>query len=539
MKYCFTLLALLSFTNSLFAQISQCELIDIKHIGGDGGDGPNTFFWYWQNADNTLTIPFYATSSDGELSPNCWSSDGNTGLIGRMDVDGQTFLDKQCMPYLPFYVWPTPYVFPMPGGGSLSFGTTDSNRDVGMQRTDAAGNVLWTRQYGSSGDDRLVYPMPAKDGGYWVLAEAHGNDGDVGMHYGDYFEADIWLLKLDSVCNLQWSSVIGGSGEEAADHLLETADSGCLVFGETVSTDYDAVTNHSSSSDILVCKVSATGEKIWSRCYGGSRGDGGVGYSRTMRALPDNDSSFYLSAATLSTDGDLAGRVPAADSVDDMDYWLMRMDTAGHVLWSRTCGGPGYDIPFAACRATDGSIWLGGTVGGNEPGKDVITKYGKYDPWVAHFDSTGVLLATRAMGGDDNEWLYSIVPLPGGRVVATGVFPETMDSEGISPMFPKFSFGGGDCFMAYLGPGPDVSVDTVSKQEQLRIYPNPAHNILTIDPDLSGRYTISITDASGKSLYTGVINNRTVLDISRWPPGPYYISVVYKERLQTQKIIIR
>src|SRR5690606_38277406 len=98
-------------------------------------------------------------------------------------------------------------------------------------------------------------------------------------------------------------------------------------------------------------------------------------------------------------------------------------------------------------RATDGSNWKGGTIdGGDNPGYDVGGEvaygYGWKDAWVAHIDTLGNFINSCTLGNYGNDYLYLVQPLPGGNVLAGGIYSHIRadtDTAPASPGFPKFT----------------------------------------------------------------------------------------------------
>ncbi len=62
------------------------------------------------------------------------------------------------------------------------------------------------------------------DGGYMIVGSTLADTGG---------EADILLIKTDALGNIQWTKVIGDVNEENATHVEQAADGGYLVFGNT------------------------------------------------------------------------------------------------------------------------------------------------------------------------------------------------------------------------------------------------------------------------------------------------------------------
>ncbi|MFW9994722.1 MAG: hypothetical protein ACFFD4_21950, partial [Candidatus Odinarchaeota archaeon] len=84
---------------------------------------------------------------------------------------------------------------------------------------------LWTKTFGGPGNDAVVTVIETAGGGY-LLA---GTTESFGAG-----SSDMWLLKTDSNGNEQWNKTFGGTGEEGANTVIETAG-GYLLAGYTES----------------------------------------------------------------------------------------------------------------------------------------------------------------------------------------------------------------------------------------------------------------------------------------------------------------
>jgi ABC-type cobalt transport system substrate-binding protein len=126
-----------------------------------------------------------------------------------------------------------------------------------LTKLDGTGNELWNKIFdqppGEIGSlDSSV--QQTIDGGY-ILASAWYNLGTSGLDY------NIIVFKFDSVGNIAWQKVYGGSADDGARSICLTADGGYAVAGYTESygsggTDF-FVLKLDSSGNILNCNISS------------------------------------------------------------------------------------------------------------------------------------------------------------------------------------------------------------------------------------------------------------------------------------------
>src|SRR5690349_18657854 len=80
----------------------------------------------------------------------------------------------------------------------------------------------------------------------------------------------------------------------------------------------------------------------WQKCFGGSSGD--PAYS----ILQSTDGGFFIAGYSWSDDGDVSGNHGLSD------YWIVKSDSAGNMLWQKSFGGSNNDVAWAMDQTTDG-----------------------------------------------------------------------------------------------------------------------------------------------------------------------------------------
>src|SRR5689334_16943821 len=92
--------------------------------------------------------------------------------------------------------------------------------------------IQWQKCLGGTGDDIAFSIEQTADGGYIVAGCAYYNNGDITGNHGD---RDYWVVKLDSSGNIQWQKCLGGTNYDNAYFIEQTADGGFIVAGYTNS----------------------------------------------------------------------------------------------------------------------------------------------------------------------------------------------------------------------------------------------------------------------------------------------------------------
>jgi hypothetical protein len=110
------------------------------------------------------------------------------------------------------------------GATTNSFGAGDW--DAYLLKTDSLGALQWSKTYGLSGEDRAQAARQTSDGGYIIC----GRSNSAGS--GDF---DATLHKTDASGNLSWTKTYGGTLEDQAWFVREHSGGGYVVCGYSYS----------------------------------------------------------------------------------------------------------------------------------------------------------------------------------------------------------------------------------------------------------------------------------------------------------------
>lgn len=227
--------------------------------------------------------------------------------------------------------------------GYIVTGYTDSfgagTRDVYLIKTDSLGDTLWARTYGGTNLDGGNCVCPTQDGGYIVT----GWTDSFGA--GEY---DVYLIKVDSLGDTMWSRTYGGDGEDQGYSVQQTEDGEYVVAGWTESFGL-------GSEDACLIKIDSLGDTIWTRTYGGSSRDKGNSVEQT------SEGGYIVAGWSRSF------------CADGSDVYLVKTNSLGDALWSRTYGGDSYEWGHSVRQTKDGGyIVAGATISVGAGGEDLM-----------------------------------------------------------------------------------------------------------------------------------------------------------------------
>ena len=144
--------------------------------------------------------------------------------------------------------------------------------DCWIVKLDTLGKIKWQKCLGGSGGEMAQSIQQTKDGGYIVAGYAESNDGDVTGNHGDH---DYWIVKLDNTGSIKWQKSLGGTRSDEARSIQQTGDGGYIVAGESRSNNGD-VSGHRGNmlSDYWIVKLDSIGNIQKEHSFGGTSNDG-------------------------------------------------------------------------------------------------------------------------------------------------------------------------------------------------------------------------------------------------------------------------
>jgi hypothetical protein len=233
-------------------------------------------------------------------------------------------------------------------------------------RTDSDGDTLWTRTFGGTNYDEGYSVQQTSDGGYIITG------------YTESFGAgneDVYLIKTNGRGIARWTRTFGGRKYDCGYSVRQVAGGGYVIAGRTASFGGGGL-------HIYLVRVDANGAVLWTRTLGG--------------VISNYDASFQL-----TTDGGyiIVGSIyPQGE--DECDVHLIKTDAGGDTLWTKTYGGGMDDLGYSVQQTTDGGYIIAGTTWSFGPaGPDV---------YLLRTDSSGDTMWTKTFGGAYFDEGYSV-----------------------------------------------------------------------------------------------------------------------------------
>jgi hypothetical protein len=250
--------------------------------------------------------------------------------------------------------------------------------DFLLQKVDPSGDIIWTRFYGTFDDDYAYDVIETDDHGFLIVGVGNNyqhcaNGGFLWMvktdvngdslwcrfHEGDLWSAAhsvietmdggyliaghrvieetwmrAWLLKTDSNGDTTWTRILGNENENEARYVIASSDGNYVVAGWSGS--------YWGESDAFLMKVSADGDSVWWRTFGGMEHD-------EAHAIIETDDGGYLLVGSSEPETDF-----------NRELYVVKTSVDGDLMWERTYGGNDADIGYSVIQTIEGNYVISG-----------------------------------------------------------------------------------------------------------------------------------------------------------------------------------
>jgi uncharacterized delta-60 repeat protein len=426
-------------------------------------------------------------------------------------------------------------------GGYILAGLTTSflagNYDAFLIKTDANGDIIWAKNYGGAYNDFALSVQQTSDGGYIVAGytESFGAGG-----------YDFFLIKTDANGNVIWAKTYGGGGVDWAFSVQQTSDGGYIVAGLTTSFG-------AGGGDAFLIKTDANGDIIWGKTYGGTDWDWAYSVQQT------SDGGYIVAGYTESF------------GAGGYDFFLIKTDANGNVIWAKTYGGTNYDYAHSVQQTSDGGYIVAG----------LTTSFGAGDRdiFLIKTDANGDIIWAKTYGGTYWDEVSSVQQTSDGGYIVAGyttsfgaggwdIFLIKTDANGnlgscsivrnetttvttpsptvntpspsVYPLIPPVTFPP----LTVTSPTPIVNAPCpLSDDNELGISESckPVSGLITpykggIKVSKSGEFEVKVYNVSGGVVKSVKGKDEVKLELSR---GVYFVEVVSGGRTIREKVVIR
>ena len=213
---------------------------------------------------------------------------------------------------------------------------------------------------------------------------------------------DIVVIKVSSSGDTIWTMQYGGPKLEGGNDVIQTADGGIMVSGHT--EDFGAL-----DCDAFMMKLDKNGKHEWFKVYGGEEDD----ISEGIAELPNGD--FIIAGITASYGN--AGPSELRHS------WFIKTSSMGDTLWTKCYGGNGEDYAYSIAGTTAGGFLAAGYTASRGQGEK--------DAWLLRMQDNGDTLWTRTYAAGGDSRFFRIIPTIDNSFILAGFTHPAQDSNAL------------------------------------------------------------------------------------------------------------
>lgn len=340
---------------------------------------------------STLFLGARTFSTDGDIPINHGGSDF---WITKRNLNGTLIWNKT---YGGFNNDDLAAVMPHTDGGVIAFGTTRNEQgDFGdlkgiaggwLIRTNAMGEITRGKIFGEDISENGIDALRHANGNITMAIEASSPDLDNQVNNGIF---DVWIVQVDANFNLRWSTLIGGSRQDAPA-AIATDLTGNIYVAATSQSNLPGLAPNFGEKDIWVFKLDPLGDLIWQKNFGGTQDD------IANDIYFDPAGNVFVMGHSFSEDGDFP------DNRGFSDLWMIRLNAEnGDPVFFKQYGGQGTDANANIARLNAESLIISATT--NSDSFDLTGNKGFNDVWVFKTDLNGNLLQEMNYGGSQNDF---------------------------------------------------------------------------------------------------------------------------------------
>ena len=308
--------------------------------------------------------------------------------------------------------------------------TNNGSADGIIIKYSNSGEVEWVTSIGENKDERIRTIVATSDGGYIVGGCFSSDEIQVGkdklINNGS---SDGMIIKYSNAGEVEWTTSVGGDGEDEIRSISETSEEGYIVggyFNSSIQIENDKLISN-GDDDGFIIKYSSRGKVEWTKGIGGTNSDKIFAVDQT------NDRGIIVggdlySEKILIGDYILTNTTPR-NYFDGMiikfDYKELNVPIVTNV---NGVGGNNYEYInlveetnsggyIAAGRYYSSTLQVGDYILNNN---SMSTDYA--DVAIIKYNSTGEVEWASNIGGRDEEEVTSISATSDGGCIVSGYF---------------------------------------------------------------------------------------------------------------------
>lgn len=441
------------------------------------------------------------------------------------------------------------------------------NQHSWIIKTDSNGNVIWSKCYNTCGSisdlenvdsTNFIFLGTTCDWGYssmhYGIIDTSGNSGTFNYSYGGPGANVLGYSVSKRSDNSYWgvgttNDTFGHGAYDGFALFFDSLTASSFFYGGSYYDEFLKVIRLHDNNFLLVGSTFSSDGDVTSNHGSGdwwvvkidSMGTilwqktyGGSSWDAAFSAVEFSNHQIAIAGWTMSNDGDVAG-----NHSSNLDAWIIMIDSTGNIIWQRCMGGLGGDAAYAVCKDSNERLIIGASAGSNDGDVSGNHNTSLPDFWIVKMDTTGNIVGSKCFGGSSAEYLYDIKCLPNGLICVGST--ET-DNDG-DVTGHHYSVNMLDMWTLRIDADFSTSISQENYAgEKYTLSPNPFSDKISIDIQAkkgdSVNYFAELKNPLGQSLsFFSIDHFPFTLDLSSYSSGIYFLLINQNNMLFNYKII--
>ncbi len=412
---------------------------------------------------------------------------------------------------------------------------SNGSQNIFICKLNANGNFSWARSIAAYSSNSLCIDAIGNVLFTGVYAGTVDFNPGAGVNNltsnGDW---DLFVSKLDSNGNYLWAQSMGGKDRDICNAITTDPIGNVYLTGSfSDSVDFDPSTNNytliaKGASDIFITKLDVNGSFVFAKRIGENSSNAG----QSIHIDIENNiiaTGYFQETADFDPNAGVAN----LSSVGLEDIFILKLDSLGNYIWSKSIGGTLSDIGNSVFTDTKDNVYATGQFKQTvdfDPSTAIynLTSIGLEDIYIIKLDTAGNFVWAKNFGSKEDELGKSITLDAQDNIYTTGYFRGTVDFDPNSGANNSTSSGLSDIF--------------IHKMNQCTNYTNETLTVCGNFVSPSGKYTWSATGTYNDTLFniascdsiitfnltvnfpTNGIDKQTACKAYKWIDGNIYTS---------------
>ncbi len=327
-------------------------------------------------------------------------------------------------------------------------------------------NNYWSSYFGGNGKEFCSGVVHDKQNNIYLFGttDSSNNITTNGAHqvvYGGGIGDGI-LAKFDKYGNLLWSTYYGGNNDDGIRAACVDNNDNIIIAG--ISSSINNISTPGSfqatgPGGCFVAKFNSNGVRLWGTYFN---------YGAIRSVCTDKLGNIIFCGYTSDSSGLSTPGAYHPNNLGNYDGFLVKFGPNGNRLWGTYYGGNGNEDCFSCATDNSNNILISGythsDTGISTTGAAQINMDGVEDAYIAKFNSSGNILWSTYLGGNDYEDAYSVCADKNNNVIVggSGISTNGIATPGAYKMLPdgqdafivKYDSNGVKKWGTYYG-GPD------------------------------------------------------------------------------------